>query len=413
MKEKLLRTKKELEKEYSLNSKEIRKLKEKIKILNSNLIEGKFYLFAMGTAVSLPILMFLSIFIAYISPSILVSIIGTNTFNIIRFLFAGSFVLGFVEERIISKINHRKLNRFSNAKSDEQKREEILGYQLEKQKLEDKNMAISKAYDFASDLETKVDVCNVDFGNSKMSKEEQGNNNKELRNNINNKERELEISSTQLFLNENFVMLRSKLGKIATIGIPVGVGLLSYLFVSAGSLIINPLLLTNPAFNTIGLIGGGIGAITSIIPTYFRNKQNRRLFNKINNKLGENKLPQNTDNDIIEKRKIVSKGDKIIEELATAHLIYQDSTRELERMQKEEFINKGVESDYKKEKVEEVCQIIEELMDNNEGIYNKNNNESVFDTVLRELNKIDDNLDLRGELEDKKEVEGPTLVKGK
>ena len=165
--------------------------------------------------------------------------------------------------------------------------------------------------------------------------------------------------------------------------------------------------------NTIGLIGGGIGAIISIIPTYFRNKQNRRLFNKINNKLGENKLPQNTDNDIIEKRKIVSKGDKIMEELATAHLIYQDSTRELERMQKEEFINKGVESGYKKEKVEEVCQIIEELIDNNEGIYNKNNNESVFDTVLRELSNLDDNLDLRGELEDKKEVEGPTLVKRK
>ena len=87
MKEKLLRTKKELEKEYNLNSKEIRKLKEKIKILESTTIEHKFYVFAKSYAISLPILMILSVIIGINFPTILSSLFGTNTFNIIRYLF--------------------------------------------------------------------------------------------------------------------------------------------------------------------------------------------------------------------------------------------------------------------------------------------------------------------------------------
>ena len=391
MKEKLLRTKKELEKEYNLNSKEIRNIKEKIKILESNTLDHKFYTFAKSYAISLPVSMILSIIMGFNFPTILSSVIGTNAFNIIRYLFIGPVIPGVIIERTISKVNSKKLNRFSSAKTDEQKREEILEYKLEKQKLEDKNIAISEAYDFASDLETKVDVCNLDFGNSNMSKQDQEKNNKNLRENISKKERELEISSTQLLLNEDFVMLRSNLGKIATIGIPVGVGLLSYLFTSVGSLIINPSLLTSSSFNTIGLIGGGIGALASITPTYIRNKQNRKLFNKFNNKLADNKLPENTDNDIIEKRKIVSKGNKIIEELATAHLVYQDSTRELERIV--------------------ATEIIEE--------------ETALDIAIRGAEKMDE-LDLRSEQDERmktimqvaheeetKEIEGPTLVKRK
>lgn len=392
MKEKLFKTKKELEKEYNLNSKEIRKLKEKIKILESTTTEHKFYVFAKSYAISLPVLMILLVIIGINFPNILSSIIGTDTFNVVRCLFIGPIVPGIISERIISKINDKKLNKFSGAKNEYQKREEILGYELEKKKLNDKNMAIDKAYGFASDLETKVDVCNLDFGNSNMSKLEQEKNNKKLRENISIKERELEISSTKLFLNENFVMLRTKPGKLGTIGIPFMTGLLSYLFTSAGALIIEPALLMNPMFNTIGLIAGIAGGAVSIVPTYIRNKQNRKIFNKFNNRLGENKLPENTDSDIKEGRKIVTKGNKIMEELATAHLVYQDSSREVEKNSSE-------------------------IVDNEE---------SALDIAIRGAKNLDDKLDLRCEPDERietimrvahedgvKEVEGPTLVKRK
>lgn len=364
MKEKLYKTKKELEKEYNLNSKEIRKIKEKIKILESNTIESKFYTFAKSYAISLPVLMILSVIIGFNFPAVLSSAIGTNTFNIIRYLFIGPIMPSIIVERIISKVNSKKLNRFSSAKTDYQKREDILEYELEKKKLNDRNEAIEKAYDFATGLETKVDVCNLDFGNSNMAKEEQEKNNKNLRENISKKERELEVLSTQHFLNENFTMLRTKIGKIGTIGIPFIVGLLSYLFTSVGALIIDPLLLMNSMFNTICLIGGIVGGTVSIVPTYIRNKQNRKIFNKFNNRLGENKLPENTDSYIKEGRNIVTRGNKIIEELATAHLVYQDSTRELEKIKEEEFINKGIECGYKKEEVIEAFNIIESVSEN-------------------------------------------------
>lgn len=391
MKEKLFKTKKELEKEYNLNSKEIRKLKEKIKILESTTTEHKFYVFAKSYAISLPILMILSVIIGINFPTILSSLFGTNTLNIIRYLFISPIVPGIISERIISKINNKKLNKFSGAKTDYQKREEMFGYELEKQKLEDKNNAIEKAYDFASDLETKVDVCNLDFGNSNMSKLEQEKNNKKLRENISIKERELEISSTKLFLNKNFVMLRTKPGKLGTIGIPFMTGLLSYIFTSAGALIIDPLLLMNPMFNTIGLTGGIVGGLVSVVPTYIRNKQNRKIFNKFNNRLGENKLPENADSYIKEGRTIVTKGNKTIEELATAHLVYQDSRRELEN-------TTDIET----------------------------NKESALDIAIRGAKNLDDKLDLRCEPDERietimrvaheddvKEVEGPTLVKRK
>jgi len=419
MKEKLLRTKKELEKEYNLNSKEIRKLKEKIKVLELNTIEGKVDVFTKSFAVSFPIIMILSVIIGISFPTVISSIIGTNPLYILRDLFLGSIISGFIVERIISKVNHKKINKFSGAKTEYQKREEMFGYELEKQKLNDKNNAINKAYGFVSDLETKVDVCNLDFGNSNMSKEEQENNNKKLRENINNKERELEILSTQLFLNRNFIMQRTRLGKLGTIGTPFAIGLLTSMVAVVGSMVFTPTIFMESVaaaesiLRNTALIGGSLGVVASSLPTYLRNKQNRRIFNKFNDRLGENKLPENIDSDIKERRKIVTKGNKIIEELATAHLTYQDSTRELERIQKEEFITKSVESGYKKEKIEEVCQIIEELVENHQGSYNRNDGESVFDAVLRGLNNLDGDLDLETEVEVRKEIEGPTLVKRK
>ena len=91
MKEKLLRTKKELEKEYNLNSKEIRNIKEKIKILESNTLDHKFYTFAKSYAISLSVSMILLIIMGFNFPAILSSVIGTNTFNIIRYLFTYLF----------------------------------------------------------------------------------------------------------------------------------------------------------------------------------------------------------------------------------------------------------------------------------------------------------------------------------
>jgi len=89
MKEKLLRTKKELEKEYNLNSKEIRKLKEKIKVLELNTIEGKVDVFTKSFAVSFPIIMILSVIIGISFPTVISSIIGTNPLYILRDLFLG------------------------------------------------------------------------------------------------------------------------------------------------------------------------------------------------------------------------------------------------------------------------------------------------------------------------------------
>lgn len=402
-----------MEKEYKKNSKEIRKIEEKIKILGLNTIDGKFDIFAKSFAISFPVLMILLIIIAFISPTFVVNIIGTNPIYMMRNLAIGSLISGIVSERTLSKVNHKKMNRFSSAKTDYQKREEILGYELEKQKLEDKNMAIDKAYGFASELETKVGECNLDFGNSNMTQEEQENNNKKLRDNISGKEKELEISSTQHFLNENFVMLRSKLGKLGTVGTPFVIGLMTALVASVGAFVFEPTLLVSTptladsVLSKIGLIGGTIGTIASSVPTYLRNKQNRRIFNKFNNRLGENKLPENIDSDIIEGRKIVTKGNKVIEELATAHLVYQDSKRELERLLDSNDKNPILEYSFKPLQItektrEEVLSHPERYADSDVRIRT-----GQFYTDEEYENYVEESL--KRPLPDEKE--GPTLVK--
>ena len=397
MKQKLYETKKQLKIEYMLNSKEIKKLNEKIKILNKNFIEGKFLIFAQSFAVSFPVLIVLSIVVATISPNFIGSIISTEPLRMIRRLLLGSIISGVIAERTISKVNHKKLNKFSGAKTDEQKREEILEYALQKQKLDDKNKAINVAYDFACDLETRLDVCNLDFGNSNMSKEEQEKNNKNLRENIKVKENELEILSTQHFLNNNFVMLRSKMGKLATIGTPFVIGLTTSMIAVVGVMTFKPdiLMETLPQagkmMSNIALAGGTIGAAISSVQTYLVNKQDRRIFNKFNNKLGEDKLPENVDSDIKEARKIVSKGDKVINELATAHLVYQDSTRELESISSEIVANEETTLD---------------IVIKGAKTFDKLNLMSESDERTETIMQVahDDEI---------KEVEGPTLVKRK
>ena len=207
MKEKLHETKRELEIQYGVNSGEIRELEDKINILKRNLIEGKFWIFCKSYAVSFISCLILSPIILSIAPNILSNIIGTNPLHILRYLFIVPIIPAVIAERTISKIDYKKLNRFTGVKTDEEKREEICEYELEKEKMEDKNNAIKRAYEFASDLETKLDVCNVDFGNSNLSKVEQEKNNAKLSENIKNKEKELEILSTQCYLNDNFTML--------------------------------------------------------------------------------------------------------------------------------------------------------------------------------------------------------------
>jgi len=136
-------------------------------------------------------------------------------------------------------------------------------------------------------------------------------------------------------------MLRTKLGKIGIVGLPFMVGVITSLYAFVGIFMFEPsFAFESPAtvghiVNTITLGAGAVGAGVSLVATVLRRRQDRRIFNKFNNKLGEDKLPENVDSEIKEARKIVSKGNKVINELATAHLAYQDSTRELENISSE------------------------------------------------------------------------------
>lgn len=180
-----------------------------------------------------------------------------------------------------------------------------------------------------------------------MTKEEQQENNNNLRNDKDKLEKELEIYTTQEFINDKFCFSRSKMGKLATIGTPIFIGGFASAFAFIGTLIFTPAMFmeATPAvtslLKTICLSAGLVGTGVSGIATYLRRKQDRRIFNKINNRLGENKLPENSNNHFEELGTICDKSREKIDALASIHLAYQDSKRELERFVSEDNIGEN------------------------------------------------------------------------
>lgn len=371
VKNELVCTKNELEEEYKRNKDDIDKLKMKSNILESVTLNGKISEFCKMMLFSLIVSLPVTIIVIFLFPDVIIAGGGVAVMEWWRNVIVGSIISGFALERVVSISNNKKLNKFSSAKTEEQKKEELLECRLEIAKLKDKNHAIDKTYSFVSDIETNLSVFNPSFANSDMTYEEQLQNNKKLSDKKTNKEKELEVLTTQEFIHDNFWSIRSKLGKIYAIGMPFVIGGLSTICVVFAGMVLSPTIMfaeSTPALNAlIGNIflssfaaGTGVGAIG----TYLRRRQDKRLFNKMNDKLDDNKLPSYS-SDYYEELSNIGEKKKIkMNEIVSTNFSYHDSKRELERYIIEEDNNPSIKL-ITEEKSSEYVNIEEDTLDSN------------------------------------------------
>lgn len=380
MEKELSRTKNELETQCRLNENKINKLKNRIKILENTTIKRKF---ATIGVISFAVMTMGIVLNGIIAPNLAANY-GINAAGLFKGICICSLASGFILEKIIAGINNEKLNSFSPAKTEREKREEIIGYELEIEKLQNKNCALERAYQYVSDIESNLSVCKPDFGSTNMTEEEQLENNKKLKEEIETKENELDVLSTQAFLNREFCDEFSKFGKLSSFFNIILSGESALVASLALSLFFTPIMYMEEAsasflMKTIIFSSFTLGCSVSTIAKYLRRRENKEIFDKMNSKLGNNKLPESTSNYGNELDIIIAKGDSKISEISRAHLLYQDSSRQLEK--------------FKDDKT-----IVESVSENHEN-YLDDNYEMILEPTLDEENH--------------REVEGPTLVKKK
>jgi len=293
-------------------------------------------------------------------------------------LFA-SPIFGALLETIPASINKRKLKQISNAKTSEEKKEEILSYEIELEKLNNKNIALEKTHDYICE---KQDALKFFEGSLSDTNRDSIYELTEKNNTLNSlrekKEEELDIISTQSVLNSEFSHTRNRVYKYRGVLInSVMAMVFTPILVFTGALVLSPLSFTStlPSF-VLPLSGASsvlAGIITAGITTNIFNKDMRR-FEKFNEKLGKRKLARFDENKG-ETTKINRLTKETIEELSRMYIELKENEGVLSQARKkvsEKTLHETLSKEYTYKDVKEekltVLDFIEDdaLVDNKE-----------------------------------------------
>ncbi len=260
-----------LSNEYEENKKKIDDLDNKIWVTYNNLPETKLT-FSFG---------FLSMFwLLSLFTSPVIAKFGIIPVELIHPLFMTTSILGAIicQKGLYKKRKYRQsLKEISEAEKEEDLLEENTRYELEKEKLSNKNKALEKFFDHLSN----GDLEKSSFDNY---------------NDFEKEAKKLETISTQNFLATKFMKIRDKSqilnylsdGLVGfTLGIMLSIGTIIGVYFTNGPLEMGLFELLAP---------GGIGALASFVYDFNKNKKNKTVFNYLNNELGEDKLPQFIEN---------------------------------------------------------------------------------------------------------------------
>lgn len=325
------KTKEILEQEYNENVKKINDLEYKSWITRINSFDRKFEL--STTFAIIP-------WIAIMFTTQLIAKSNIVPLELIQPLSIGvPALIGITGQQILYKKKKYKqeLKEVSNAKSEKELIEENTRYDLEKAKLQDKNRTIKKTYD---DLEANQIFLKTYSSRYIISKKEEKDiPDEDLKQKVSDiasileeEQEKLEKKSVKKFLSERFWRVRDKLQRFDYIIAYGGLGfIMPYMIYNLPGIAINTMgLPLNTSFFEMfapGVIGLVVGS------TYGLNKRKNQLsaFNKINNELGEEKLPQfRKDGDSDEYEQQLTKQ---IEKVSATKMQLETTKRKLETKQ--------------------------------------------------------------------------------
>ena len=299
--EDLTKTKKELKQELEKNYEQINLCDERTRMSKVTSPEYK-----TGLTLSFSMIGYL---VFFASSSILIKSVGVSTFtNAIpalsfpAVLVGGSLGVGTLIRTLMDKKFHvkKRLKSFSTAKTQSEKLEEEIHYQIELEKANNRNLVVEQAI---NDLDANERVIRnlsseYDISDKEISKDEKEMEKtiKELSTVVKEQYNKLNVLSTQKILNKRFLLVRSKFQKIQDVMLTVGLSCI------APWLLTNlPLMMVDEAIpysssilsllaTTLAPFAVGIGGASLYMAK--KNKDQKKVFNNLNSQLGENALTE-------------------------------------------------------------------------------------------------------------------------
>ena len=298
--EDLQRTKEELEIQKKENNKKICLYDERVRMSKVNSFENKL-ISTLGFSIIgyLPILFVSSLLIKNIGVISFTNVISALSYPAI--MAGSSFGIGALINSLINKKYKTKerYKAFSTAKTKIEKLEEEVHYQIELEKVNNRNKSISETIKLLETNQEMIDKISSRYDlkdkNLPQTKEEAKRKVNELSNIIKQQYDKLDILTTQKVLHNYFWRIRSNIQNGLDIMIAA---MMIGLF--ATSLTVLPLMMIKDTLTYISLFTTFstvftpfiIGAVATSVYMIKRNKKYKKVFDIFNLKLGENALEE-------------------------------------------------------------------------------------------------------------------------
>lgn len=294
------KTKEELEEQKKENDKTIRLSDERTRMAKVNSLEYK-----GGTTLAFSMMGYLPIFLI---SSALIKHIGVTAFtNVIpafsfpAIVVGGSLGIGTIIRTLMDKKYQTKerLKAFSTAKTQAEKLEEEIHYQIELEKANNRNVVLDQAINVLNSNESMLrrmsSKYDINDKSTAKNEEESRKRIEELSALIKEQYDKLDILSTQKVLHDRFWRIRSKFQKGTDMSMSAGIsGMFTMFFTGFPLMMVNDAITYSSLFSSLAttftpFIAGIAGACGYMAK---RNKDHKKVFNNFNSQLGENALPE-------------------------------------------------------------------------------------------------------------------------
>ena len=299
--EDLKKTKEELEQEKHENDKKIGLCDERTRMAKVNALEYK-----AGTTLAfsmmggyLPLFLISTTLINHVGVTAFTNVIPAFSFPAI--MVGGSLGVGTLIRTLMDKKYQTKerLKAFSTAKTQTEKLEEEIHYQIELEKANNRNLVIDQAINVLNSNESMLRKISSKYEISDKSisknKEEARKRIEELSTLIKEQYDKLDILSTEKVLHDRFWRIRSKFQKGTDMSMAAGIsGLFTMFFTGFPLIMVNDAITYSSVFSSLAttftpFVAGIVGACGYMAK---RNKNHKKVFDNLNSQLGENALPE-------------------------------------------------------------------------------------------------------------------------
>ena len=344
--EDLEKTNEELKEEIKNNNEIIASSDRKAIIVNANQFEYKFL-----SVFPLFLFSYLGLLGAY---ALLAAngIFASVPTEIIALVISGSSLgIGTVgNEMLDRKLKVKeKFNEFSNAKTQYEKLEEEIKYTIESEKAKNRNKVVKEAMNLLISKQIIFDSLSNKYNffneNNSHTIEESKEIVDKLSKNLKDRVNELDVLSTKKVLHEKFLSVRMKYKQVIDIMVPgLLSGLLLMLMVNFPFIIarVSETVIYGSIAPVLAPMAVGITGVSGYMVK--KNKDYKRLFDKLNNDLGENALPAVINEAVTEKLDIDNEIEDKIIEVGLVEAQLQEQKRIMES-----FVDSGEEIEKEKD----------------------------------------------------------------